>query len=337
MKKQIIFVAFSLLFPLALFAAWPSGGSGSGTDDTKLPLTGGTMTGQLTVSGATVTVTGSQFSVGASTFVVTGGNVGIGTTTPTQGSSGGSTLDINGDFILTNGLMGLGTTAPTQTLDVNGSLAVTGAVPIFQVGTATFTVIGGQVGIGTTAPAYTLDVQGNISSTGTATVDGLSATTTLVLPQGDDPNVDATGEISFDTDGWIRVSSGSLQPAIRYQEELHVSVVTPNTLDDSERDALYFWQNVSGMSFVVTGWKALSDTDDTTLAIEECDEDGGNSATVDAVEIATNGTGLFYASDTTITAATVENGHRLRLDFDDTDAPGLVQITIYGYSDGDVN
>src|SRR3990167_4454020 len=267
MKKQIIFVAFSLLFPLALFAAWPSGGSGSGTDDTKLPLTGGTMTGQLTVSGATVTVTGSQFSVGASTFGITGGNEGP---------------------------------APTP-------------------------------------PAYTLDVQGSISSTGTATVDGLSATTTLVLPQGDDPNVDATGEISFDTDGWIRVSSGSLQPAIRYQEELHVSVVTPNTLDDSERDALYFWQNVSGMSFVVTGWKALSDTDDTTLAIEECDEDGGNSATVDAVEIATNGTGLFYASDTTITAATVENGHRLRLDFDDTDAPGLVQITIYGYSDVEIN
>ena len=91
------------------------------------------------------------------------------------------------------------------------------------------------------------------------------------------------------------------------------------------------------MSFIVTGWSAASGTDDTDLNIEETDADGQNNATVDAVSIATNGTGIFTASDTTITGATIENGHRLLLDFDDTDAPTWVKITIYGYYAADVN
>ncbi len=41
-----------------------------------------TMTGQLTLSGSTLTVTGNAFSVGGSTLTVSDGNVGIGTTEP---------------------------------------------------------------------------------------------------------------------------------------------------------------------------------------------------------------------------------------------------------------
>ena len=67
------------------------------------------------------------------------------------------------------------------------------------------------------------------------------------------------------------------------------------------------------------------------------EHDGQNDATVDAVEIATNGTGLYYGSDTTITGPNIENGHLLYLDFDDTDAPAMVKITIYGYYDSNVN
>ncbi|MBI4655946.1 MAG: hypothetical protein HY746_04260 [Elusimicrobia bacterium] len=45
---------------------------------------GDTMSGQLTLSGSTLTITGNAFSVGGSTFVVKEGNVGIGTTSPAQ-------------------------------------------------------------------------------------------------------------------------------------------------------------------------------------------------------------------------------------------------------------
>ena len=115
----------------------------------------------------------------------------------------------------------------------------------------------------------------------------------------------------------VRHSMESLFP-----KTIHVTVVTPNDLADATRDAFVFWRNTSGMSFVVTHWYAESDTDDTTLNIEETDADGQNNATVDAVEIATDGTGIYTADDGTITAATIEDGHRLLLDFDDTDDPG---------------
>jgi hypothetical protein len=157
--------------------------------------------------------------------------------------------------------------------------------------------------------------------------------TSLEIPNGADPDITVEGQISYETDiEQIRGFDGTQQVSLaRKIEDIQVTVTLPNDLADSERDAFWVWENVSGMSFVVTGWSAKSDTDDTTLNLEEIDGDGQNNATVDAVEIATNGTGLFYASDTTITAATIENGHVLVLDFDDTDTPGQVKIVVYGY------
>jgi hypothetical protein len=106
---------------------------------------------------------------------------------------------------------------------------------------------------------------------------------------------------------------------------------------DAVRDAFLVWSNESGMTFTVTGWKAWSGTDDTTLNIETTAADGQTNATVDAVEIATNGTGVYTASDTTITAATIANGSLIWLDFDDTDDPAYVKLVIYGYYSADVN
>jgi hypothetical protein len=162
--------------------------------------------------------------------------------------------------------------------------------------------------------------------------------TSFEIPNSDDPDVDAAGEASWDTDGWLRAYDGANQVAVaRKIVQIDATIYKPNDLDDAQRDALWIWSNQSGMSFIVTGWNAWSSSDDTTLNIEEIDGDGQNNATVDAVEIATNGTSIYYASDTTITAATIETGHILVLDFDDTDTPSLVKITIYGYYDANVN
>ncbi|MFH1619595.1 MAG: hypothetical protein ABIG11_06780, partial [bacterium] len=51
-------------------------------DNTKVSKAGDYMTGQLTLSGATFTVTGNAFSVGGSTLAVADGSVGIGTNVP---------------------------------------------------------------------------------------------------------------------------------------------------------------------------------------------------------------------------------------------------------------
>jgi hypothetical protein len=161
----------------------------------------------------------------------------------------------------------------------------------------------------------------------------------LRLKVGADPDVDVEGQISYDSDDDVlRGYDGANQVALGQKiKTIQVTVISPNDLADAVRDAFWCWSNETGMDFVVTGWKAWSDTDDTSLAIEEVDADGvSNAATVDAVEIAT-GSGPYTGSDTTISAATVENGHMLRLDFDDTDTPGIVKLTIYGYFNANVN
>jgi len=169
--------------------------------------------------------------------------------------------------------------------------------------------------------------------------DGMSGSfTSIVIPNSDDPDTSTTGQVSFDTDGWLRVYNNARQEALaRTQEEIHVTVYKPQDLDDAQRDHFWIWSNESGMSFIVTGWKGWSTSDDTSLAIMEEDSDGQNDATVDAVEIATDGTSLYYGSDTTITGATIENGHMLYFDFDDADTPALVKVVVYGYYNADVN
>jgi len=165
---------------------------------------------------------------------------------------------------------------------------------------------------------------------------------------GTDPDVDAVGEFSIDSDGAnepndvvLRSIDGGNTPLqiamCQQQKSFQATIITPNDLADATRDACPIWSNETGMSFVVTKIEAWSDTDDTTLNVEEEDGDGANNATIDAVEIATDGTGMYYTTETTITAATVEANHLILIDFDDTDDPGWVKISICGYFLSDVD
>jgi hypothetical protein len=253
--------------------------------------------------------------------------------------------------------------------DIDGTPAT-----VFQIddsGGATFGTGNGQVDLGTAGVRLTSDGDGAITLLGmgngsdedltinlddTANTIVLSSSTgvtvmdfgtigadfdssSLKLPTAADPDVATEGLISYDSNGdYIRGYDGTAQVALgRKIEAIHVTVIAPNDLADAQRDAFLFWSNESGMSFVITGWKGWAGTDDTTLNIEKVDADGvGTNTTVDAVELAT-GTGPYTGSDTTITSATIENGKMLVLDFDDTDTPTFVKMTIYGYFAADVN
>ena len=91
------------------------------------------------------------------------------------------------------------------------------------------------------------------------------------------------------------------------------------------------------MTFVITKIEAWSDTDDTTVNVEVYDSIFGNNATVDALEIAGDGTANYYVTETTITAATIAANYIIALDFDDTDDPGWVKVSICGYFLADVD
>ena len=164
---------------------------------------------------------------------------------------------------------------------------------------------------------------------------------TDVATTGTDPDVDASGELGIDTDGAnepndvvLRTASvsGNQQYALaRVQFEICKTIITPNSMADATRDACPIWENNTGMSYVITKIRAWSDTDDTTLNVETVDSDWDNNATVDAIEIATDEVANFSVEETTITAATIAADSLIVLDFDDTDDPGWVMITICGY------
>jgi hypothetical protein len=172
----------------------------------------------------------------------------------------------------------------------------------------------------------------------TGAIDAGGATS-VEIPNGNDVNVDAVGEMSYDTNGnWLRMYDGTNQVAVAQKQVCYdATVYKPNDLTDAARDATRLFQNKSGMNFIVTSWEAQSSTDNTDLNIETTTNSGGTNATVDAVSITTDGTSMFYASDSTITAGTIATGSIVWLDFDDTDTPDWVSITVCGYFDGYVN
>jgi hypothetical protein len=183
---------------------------------------------------------------------------------------------------------------------------------------------------------------GNITSTG---VVDLGGATSVEITNNADPDVDAAGEISQDTDGanetsdvTIRAYDGTNQwPVGQKIITLNFTLISPDTIDAA--DLIPVWHNTSGMTFTIVEWKAWSDDDDVSLEIEELTDmtDFTAITTVDAVEIATNGTSVFYASDTTITHAAIEHDHSLAIDFDTSDTPDYVQLAIKGWYNADVN
>lgn len=160
-----------------------------------------------------------------------------------------------------------------------------------------------------------------------------------------DPDIDAAGEIGRDSDGANETGDSSLRGHdgsnqflySRKLKTINFTLISPDTIDAA--DLIPVWHNTSGMTFTIVEWKAWSDDDDVSLEIEELTDMTNFTAitTVDAVEIATDGTGVYYASDSTITHAAIEHDHSLAIDFDTSDTPDYVQISITGWFNADVD
>ena len=170
--------------------------------------------------------------------------------------------------------------------------------------------------------------------------------TSVEIPNGTDPDVDAVGEITQDTDGANEAADESYRGwdgaaqflVARKLTCIHGTIVAPNGMADAERDRFPLWTNNTGMVFTITEIKGWSDVDDTTLNVEVVTATNWTTrGTVDALEIATNGTGVFTGVETTITDPTIAHDETITLDFDDTDEPGVVQITICGWFNADID
>lgn len=141
----------------------------SGTDNTKVLKAGDTMTGQLTLAGSTLTVTGNAFSVGSTGLVVTPAGVGVGTfpTNPFQVSAGGSQYVFSGNSTSADATMNLvhnagGVARINDNSGTNAAIALAlGHVNHVLLNNA------GNLGVGGINPSYRLHVSSGAGETGT--------------------------------------------------------------------------------------------------------------------------------------------------------------------------
>jgi hypothetical protein len=216
-------------------------------------------------------------------------------------------------------------------------VAVTGYQPIVTEGSLSDSVIvSADIKDGTIAGG---DLASNIAITSTGAQD-FGGATSVEIPNGANPTVDAAGEIAQDTDGANEAGDVSLRAydgtntflVARKLKTFSRTIVKPQDFADATRDLCVLWTNNTGMTFTITEIRAWSDTDNTTVTLEVVTAtDFSAPATVDAVEIATNGTSVYTCTETTITDATIAHDEIITADFDDTDDPGWVVIEITGW------
>lgn len=189
----------------------------SGHTHAYLPLSGGTITDGLSVTG--------NLAVDTNTLFVDAANnrVGVGTASPNY------TLDVNGTFNSTGNATFLGTA------NITGSLTVD---------TNTFFVdsVNNRVGIGTNTPNTTLTVVGQISAISTATnatpfiiksISGQSVSSLIIQDASGSAvfNVGPSGNVS--TGGRIGIVNGTVSsPSINFNQSptTGMYLVTTNTL-----------------------------------------------------------------------------------------------------------
>ncbi len=247
-----------------------------GTDSAKVSKVGDTMTGQLTIAGSTLTVTGNAFSVGASTFVISSGNVGIGTASPSDQlyvkdslTHGGLTVEnthddawitmknVWGDSIPMIGLIGAGGHVLPNTnrkdVFIGGMSGANIEFGNAQTGTAEYMRItsGGNVGIGSTNPATTFDVNGGAqfgsgvskSTFSTAGALTLAANAALTLSG-------ASGNVT---------SASSVTAAAFFGDGSHLTSVigTDSTKVAKAGDAMTGQLTISGSSHTIIDGSAL--------------------------------------------------------------------------------
>lgn len=117
------------------------------------------------------------------------------------------------------------------------------------------------------------------------------------------------------------------------QKMKHINITMTSPADIVCADFIPIWHNTSGYTFNIVEIYAWSNIDNVSLELEEIpsETDFSTPTQVQSIEIATDGTDCYYFNTTTPTAPIIETGHLLAIDFDTTDDPNWVKLTITGY------
>jgi len=109
----------------------------------------------------------------------------------------------------------------------------------------------------------------------------------------------------------------------------------------TEAAFLPLWTNQTGFSFVITDIYSVCDVDNAVYTLKFTTNgytDHTNLTTIEAITIATNGTGIFtdLVSGGNIDSATIADGKTIGFDAGATDCD-FIHITLKGYLNGDVD
>ena len=175
----------------------------------------------------------------------------------------------------------------------------------------------GATEIGNSNTAADLKVSGDLTITGD---DLFMATNTLgTVLVGDGTNFNPVvmgGDASIAADGTVTLANNS-----------HIQIFMDYP-DGMAADTAWVFTNFHSATVTIDSIHAESSVNGADFAIWEKNWSGGGSTLVDVVTTSTAGTNCFYSTETAITAATIEAGHKLGL-LRPNDASDYVLIVIY--------
>jgi len=93
-------------------------------------------------------------------------------------------------------------------------------------------------------------------------------------------------------------------------------------------DTIWFWQNWKGASVTIDSIQMYSDTDDVDATIVSRNWVGGTKSLVDAIQASTDGTNIYYKTETTISDATILNNEHIGM-VRPTDVCDYIRLNIF--------
>jgi len=331
---------------------------GADMDQTDLEKLDGITNGTAAASKALVLDAGSDITSGIDVFTATNFSGGGGSLTSVDAATGDSAtaffdagtieherggIEANISAIADGGVL-VGTGAGT--MGIRASFLTAGAAGFIkhELGglEADINAYTGLVAIsgGSTAEIDSLDeLEGQLA-------DVTRIVSEAVMPvAGTDPDVDAAGELSVDTDGGNEPNSVTLRTFMGTDDQAvfadtlkhyNFSVAEPDNL--AEADFHPVWKNRTGFTFIITAIHGESDIDDFDFTLKERDADGANVTTIEAVQLSTDGTAMYYGSVifADIDHTTIEAGHTIGFDKSADDAK-YVLVIFSGYYEANVD
>ncbi len=181
-----------------------------------------------------------------------------------------------------------------------------------------------------------------------ATISHAYITDTLQLPTSEDPDVGEDGQISHDTDGWLRVYDNATQKAIRINKDIQFAVADPDDLSNHDyrgNKSVLVWYNNSGMTYKIATMRVIADAPNTSFRLFESasragvkfdNETGNNSATILTVTASVIGADSFVSEATSFIQDSVRYQRYIIFEYHKGTA-ATVHVYIDGWYMGDTN